>query len=97
MGVAGWSARRIRFAMPSAIHYQGRCRLVGPSHLLCHAASLPLSGALQDGRPVAFTLPCRQPPVVRGAAGGSTCFIRSVMRLATLPCCQAPAVRCVAD
>ncbi|RWW38924.1 hypothetical protein BHE74_00055796 [Ensete ventricosum] len=84
-GVTGWSDPRIRSVMPPAIHCLEHCRLVGPSHPLCHAASLPLSGALQDGRPIAFALPCCQSPAVRGPAGGSTCFICSVMRLATLP------------
>ncbi|RZS04859.1 hypothetical protein BHM03_00035256 [Ensete ventricosum] len=38
-GVAGWSARRVRSAMPPATCCQGCCRLVSPSRSLCHAAS----------------------------------------------------------
>ncbi|RWV80996.1 hypothetical protein GW17_00057639 [Ensete ventricosum] len=60
-GVAGWSARRIRSAIWLVARCQGRCRLVGLSLSLCHAANRPLSGALQVGRPVSFALLCGQP------------------------------------
>ncbi|RWW74843.1 hypothetical protein BHE74_00017185 [Ensete ventricosum] len=73
-----------------------RCRLVGPSHSLCHAASCPLLGALQVGQPVASSLPCDQSTTVRGAAGWSTHRVHSAMRPATLSCYRAPAVRCAA-
>ncbi|RZR76248.1 hypothetical protein BHM03_00000913 [Ensete ventricosum] len=56
---------------PPVACYQGCCRLVGPSHSLCHGASRLLSRVPQAGQPVASALPCRQsccwPPAVRCA------------------------------
>ncbi|RWW87131.1 hypothetical protein BHE74_00004059 [Ensete ventricosum] len=67
----------------------GYCRLVDPSHSLCHAASRLLSVVLQADRLVAFALSCRQSPAVRGAAGWSArhvCFTMSPAALSTARC-----------
>ncbi|RZS27988.1 hypothetical protein BHM03_00061560 [Ensete ventricosum] len=69
--VVGRLAHRNRFAMPPVACRQGRYILVGPSRSLCYATSRLSSGALQVGRPVAFALPCHQPPAVGGAADRS--------------------------
>ncbi|RRT53673.1 hypothetical protein B296_00037281 [Ensete ventricosum] len=47
---------------------------------------LPAVGVLQAGRPVAFTLPCRQSLAVRGVADWSACRIHSAMP--PTACCQ---------
>ncbi|RZR84129.1 hypothetical protein BHM03_00010892 [Ensete ventricosum] len=84
-GAAGWSTRCICSVTRLVARCQVCCRLVSPSRPLCHAANRPLSGSLRGGRPVASVLPYRQPPAVRGAAGGSARRVRSVMRTAALP------------
>ncbi|RWW06425.1 hypothetical protein GW17_00030249 [Ensete ventricosum] len=45
---------------------QGYCSLVGPTHLLSHAANRLLSGALFAGLPDTSALSCRQSSAVRG-------------------------------
>ncbi|RZS00483.1 hypothetical protein BHM03_00030178 [Ensete ventricosum] len=52
---------------PPTAYCQGCCGLVGLSRSACRIASRPLSEVLQIGRPVAFGLPCCQPPAGRGA------------------------------
>ncbi|RRT32347.1 hypothetical protein B296_00057544 [Ensete ventricosum] len=49
-GIVHWSARHVYSVMSPAAYCQGYCSLVGPIHLLCHAANRLLLGALQAGR-----------------------------------------------
>ncbi|RWW24383.1 hypothetical protein GW17_00011324 [Ensete ventricosum] len=66
-GAVGWSARRVRSAMPPTARCQGRCGVVGPSRPFCHTTNRPLSGALQVGQPVASALSCGQLHCLSGA------------------------------